>query len=746
MTPATPDGSGATGEGAGAADAGATCPFAGAAAPADAAAAAANAPAADVATAAGAGSAGGGTATAKDGSAGGGTTSAKAGSAGTAGRAEEGGGANGGAAKGGGANGRAANGGGANGGAAKGGAVNGGGAKRAVAKGAAAAPPGHVAVPDGTQAQNAWQMRQMIYGHLQSRAVCAMAELGLADLLTRRPLTAAELAGATGADPDLLQRLLRALTAFGVLRGTRLDRFALTALGATLRSDAPASALPTALLVSGLVSHAWNGLSQVVRSGRPSFAEEFGQDFFGHLDGDPELRAIFDRSQETGLALELESVLGAVDLSEARRLVDVGGGDGAMLTGMLDAHPQLTGVLVDRGAALATARERLAATGLEDRCELVEGDFFGTLPSGGDAYLLRHILHDWDDDSCRKLLSGCCRAMGPEGRLLVIDHLTAPDEEGRRPGPEDRAQANHGAFMDLYMMSLFGGGQERGLSEFDALLRGAGFTVGGVTRLPGGSAIIEARPAVRGAAGRTGGGGARLATPSALAAAFAPDTARQKADAASTAAVTEQKRDTTTRWLEEYTAKPHEELGRKGAVCPFVEPSMKAGSLHMLARNGFAEADTEALVALVRDLVNTFRVTRWRHSNPTLHTLLMVLPDLPESRWSLLDDVQAAVKAEMARDGLMLGQFHPNCAEPAARNARFAVSQSPVPLLALRHMALHDVLFLHNDREMFAEYRVRFGDRYERGAAVDPKFREVYDEAIAKFAVVAAPPPVPVPV
>lgn len=187
------------------------------------------------------------------------------------------------------------------------------------------------------------------------------------------------------------------------------------------------------------------------------------------------------------------------------------------------------------------------------------------------------------------------------------------------------------------------------------------------------------------------------------------------------------------RWLREYVSRPHPELGRPGAVCPFVEPALRAGTVLMGEWTGLSQADHDAVREVVRSLVVTFEETRWPHANATMHTLLAVLPDLPEPLWFLLDDVQAEVKADLAGRGLMLGQFHPACPEPAARNPRFAVSRSPVPLLALRRMALHDVLFLHQDRRFFAAYRVRFGERYERGTVSDPAFRAAYRRGVADF-------------
>ncbi|MFC0602221.1 methyltransferase [Streptomyces palmae] len=364
-------------------------------------------------------------------------------------------------------------------------------------------PTGAVAVPDGDRAAHAWQMRELIYGHLRSRAVCAAAELGLADTIGGGSPTAAELARATGADPVLLARLLRALVSFGVLRRVAregVDGFGLTPLGETLRSDAPASALPTALLVATAVAPAWERLTEVVRRGRPAFAEVFGADFFAHLDGDPWLRGVFDRSQETGLSLELEGLLQAVDFAGPLTVVDVGGGDGALLTGLLQGRPESRGVLVDLAAALPAAARRLAGAGLADRCELVEGDFFTALPSGGDRYLLRHILHDWDDDSCRAVLGSCRRAMGPGARLVLVDHLADEPHED----PPDRGPSGQwGALMDLYMMSLFAGGRERTREEVAGLLREAGLTLVRATLLPGGTGVLEAR--VGGGPGESGG-------------------------------------------------------------------------------------------------------------------------------------------------------------------------------------------------------------------------------------------------
>ena len=194
-------------------------------------------------------------------------------------------------------------------------------------------------------------------------------------------------------------------------------------------------------------------------------------------------------------------------------------------------------------------------------------------------------------------------------------------------------------------------------------------------------------------------------------------------------------------WLDTYICRPHGELGRTGAVCPFVAPALKAGTLVLRSRTGMAEAGSDDVRAVVRETARDFRARSWPHANPTMRTLLVVLPDLPAEGWPLLDSVQAELKAELAGQGLMLGQFHPDCLEPAARNPDFMVSRSPVPLLAIRNMAVHDVLFLHHRGDFFDEYRRRFGSRYERRAVADTLFRETYQNAVSWHAPSASDTP-----
>jgi hypothetical protein len=183
------------------------------------------------------------------------------------------------------------------------------------------------------------------------------------------------------------------------------------------------------------------------------------------------------------------------------------------------------------------------------------------------------------------------------------------------------------------------------------------------------------------------------------------------------------------KWLSDFICQPNEDVGRPGPVCPFVGPSLQAGTLRVEVRPGCEEADTAMIHALISDMLTMFRETKWQHSNPTMHALLLLLPDLPQRSWRLLDECQLAVKPALAEQGLMLGQFHPECTERAARNSEFQVARSPIPMLALRNMAFHDILFLHHEARCFNAYDQRFGPAYERHSNIPELFRQTYAEA-----------------
>ncbi|MEV7131168.1 methyltransferase [Streptomyces sp. NPDC093260] len=336
------------------------------------------------------------------------------------------------------------------------------------------------------QVADARRMRQMLFGHLLSSALCTVVRLDVPDLLADGPKDVAELAATVDADVSSLRRLLRGLAMYGVFAEPAEGVFELTAFGRTLCREAPASARPSALLVSGVVGAMWGRLPQTVRRGEPAFRDVFGADFFEYLEKEPEVRAAFGDSQAQGLALELDEILSALDLGSAR-VVDVGGGDGAFLVEVLKRFPDSSGIVFDLPGTAALAERKIADADMAERCTVVAGDFFDAVPAGGDVYLLSHILHDWGDDDARAVLRRCAAAAPPHARLIVVD-LVLRDHGDSAEGYE------YGGLLDMYMMSLFGGhgGRERTGGEFVRLLESAGCVDVRVRRLPSGMACVEA--------------------------------------------------------------------------------------------------------------------------------------------------------------------------------------------------------------------------------------------------------------
>lgn len=330
-------------------------------------------------------------------------------------------------------------------------------------------------------------LRRMLLGRLVSSALGVAARLRLADLLADGPRTVDDLACLVGAAPGPLRQLVRALVAFGVFTEqssgeARPSVFALTPLGQALRSDSPGTAWPSALLASGEIGQAWDALLETVRTGKPAFDWVFGVDFFTYLENQPELHRTFYASQ----ASDLENTLAGfeeLEFAAYRRIVDVGGGDGALLAHLLTASPNSHGVLLDHAGVVPAAAARMAEAGLSQRCEIVVGDFFSEVPAGGDLYLLRDVLHDWPDDRCVDLLRVCRAAMPDTAVLMVIERVSGD-------GPSASSDGQLMALMDLYMLAVLGG-RERTYNEYRNLLRRGGFVPRSVHHLPMGATLIE---------------------------------------------------------------------------------------------------------------------------------------------------------------------------------------------------------------------------------------------------------------
>jgi hypothetical protein len=308
-----------------------------------------------------------------------------------------------------------------------------------------------------TQAPPIQQAMQMIAGGWVSQMLGAAAELGVADQLANGPKTAEDVAQAVGADAHHLARLLRALASMGVL-AEQGGRYALTPVSELLRSDHPASVRHMAIMMSQPAHwNAWGKLTEGVRTGSSPFEAAFGvANVFDYYAKHPDEAAVFNAAMTNNSSGSIPAVVAAYDFAGIKKLMDVGGGHGALLTAIVAANPGMQGVLFDLPAVVAGAQ----APGLE----VVGGDFFGALPAGPDAIVMKHILHDWDDERCLKILTNCHQALPAGGKLLVVE-LVVPDQT--RPGLA--------TMMDINMLVMTPGGRERTLAEFRLLFERAGF-------------------------------------------------------------------------------------------------------------------------------------------------------------------------------------------------------------------------------------------------------------------------------
>ncbi|TMA81476.1 MAG: methyltransferase [Deltaproteobacteria bacterium] len=328
---------------------------------------------------------------------------------------------------------------------------------------------------------------QLATGHYVTRALDLVARLGIADLLKDGPRTAEELAAPTGTHAPSLRRVLRLLVSRGVFAEEESGAFALNPLGECLREGIPGSAWALVRLFTGVrIQEAWADLEYCVRTGDPAFRKRGIVDNFAEMARDPETTAVFDMAMADFTKIAAIAVAANYDFSALRTVVDVGGGNGALLIGILDAHPHLHGVVFDQEHAAARAREQIAARGLAARCQAVGGDFFAEVPSGGDGYLLKHVIHDWDNERATTILRNCRRAMAPTGTLLLV--------EGTYPPRVEQSLASRGAAANDVNMLVNTGGRQRSEEEFRSLFAAAGFTLTRIIPTPINVSVIEGKP------------------------------------------------------------------------------------------------------------------------------------------------------------------------------------------------------------------------------------------------------------
>jgi SAM-dependent methyltransferase len=330
------------------------------------------------------------------------------------------------------------------------------------------------------EAAPAATMRALIGVFRVSRLLHVAASLGLADLLRDAPRTSEELATTTGTHAPSLARALRALVAIGVLAQDAQGRYGLTPLGATLRSDLPGSLRAWALFALGEENHrVWGELLHSVRTGETAFEHVYGMSVWEYRTRNPEHARLFDAAMAALMAGVDTALAAAYPFSSVRRVVDVGGGDGTLLITLLRAHPKLEGVLFDLPHVAKNARRRIEEAGLAERCAIVAGDVFASVPSGGDCYLLARVIHDWDDERAVAILRNCCRAMTEQGRLLLLERIY--------PAWLEPSPALHAAAMTDLTMLVATGGRERTEAEYRGLLAAAG--IDEMTVIPTGSGL-----------------------------------------------------------------------------------------------------------------------------------------------------------------------------------------------------------------------------------------------------------------
>jgi O-methyltransferase domain len=308
-------------------------------------------------------------------------------------------------------------------------------------------------------------MYRLIVGRWVSHLIYVASKLELADRLKDGPRTVEELATAAEVQAPALYRVLRALASVGVFAETKGKRFKLTPLAVTLQKSVPSSMHAAALTVSEQYQEdAWAQLLHGLKTGEIPFLKAHGVSVFEYLEKHPKDLKIFGETMTNISSTENPAIAAAYKFSGFRTLVDVGGGHGSLLTTILKANPKLKGVLFDQPSVITRAKQdrHVTAKRIAERCTLESGDFFEAVPKGGDAYIMKRTLHDWDDERCAKILANCCAAMNEKGRVLVADSVIPPGN-----GP-DRGKLN-----DMQML-VVPGGRERTKQEFAAVFRNAG--------------------------------------------------------------------------------------------------------------------------------------------------------------------------------------------------------------------------------------------------------------------------------
>ncbi len=324
------------------------------------------------------------------------------------------------------------------------------------------------------------QLLHIILGIVNTQAIFVVAKLGIADLLKDGPKSVEELANATQTHAPTLYRILRALANQGIFVETETCQFTLSPLAELLKTSAPFSLRNYAILDgSGYRFQAWSNLLQSVQTGEPAIKHAYGMNSFEYYQQHPEDSKVFNEAMTSLSKMDVTAVCDAFDFSNFHTIVDVGGGHGYLLAGILKDHPSLNGVLFDLPSVVKGAHGFIQDEGLSDRCQIAGGDFLKEVPKGGDVYILKRVLSAFEDKSSEKILENCRDAMVPDGRLLIVDaNVNSP----------------YGNLYDI-MLLAFPGGRMRTEAENRDLLSRVGFNLSRVVPTNSYLSIIEGVPA-----------------------------------------------------------------------------------------------------------------------------------------------------------------------------------------------------------------------------------------------------------
>ncbi len=322
---------------------------------------------------------------------------------------------------------------------------------------------------------------EAIRGYRISQCIYVAAKLGIADLLKDGEQHCDVLANATNTNKDAIYRLLRALASVGIFAETQPGYFQLTPLAAYLQSDDPNSLKAYAIMLAEEHYQTWGNIMHSMQTGENAFENLYGINFYEFFQQNSASAKTFDWAMTNLSGVVNINILAAYNFSSIAQLVDIGGGNGRLLSSILEAYPTMTGVLFDQPDVIDRASDLLETIGVRNRVQLEKGDFFKKVPVGGDAYMLKHIIHNWSDEKAIAILQNCYQAMKNQGILLVIE-IVIP--LGNEPST--------GKFMDINMLAMCPGGRERTETEYKKLLKKAGFKLTKIVPTESEVSIIEA--------------------------------------------------------------------------------------------------------------------------------------------------------------------------------------------------------------------------------------------------------------